>query len=95
MTENKHNHNATALLIAIIQLIVWSVILLPFFETPTGDAAGMGKGLAILFVTMPGMLLIFLSNLYFVTKRAKLKPYYTFLSIANIMGLLILFYNIN
>lgn len=95
MTENQHKGNTIALVVAIIQFIIWWIMLLPFFETPTGDAIGMGKGLAVLFVTTPGMLLIFFSNLYFVINRAKLKRLYTFLSVANIIGILILFYRIN
>ena len=98
--ENPKDSNGlrTAYLILILQVIAWAIAITPFFEdySSSNDAAGAGMahGFAILFITLPGMVFIFLSSLYFLFKKG-LPKWFKFIAAFYYVGLFALFSAVN
>ncbi len=70
--ENAHR-NAIALSILILQLIAWAVTASSLYgDYSSSDAAGngMARGFALMFVAVPGMAFIFVSNFYAICRES-------------------------
>jgi hypothetical protein len=93
----KGNQSTIAIILFTFQLIAWVVALNPVFSEYRGsDPAGNGlaKGLAVLFMTVPCMIYIFGSNIYFVLKKT-LSMWYKIYAVMSFLGLIVLYNYIN
>lgn len=97
-TKEASSMQRKAFWIIILLIVTWGIAITPFFEDySSGNNAagsGMAKGFALLFVTVPCMAIIFVSNLFFVFKTDIALRYRLF-SMANYLGLFILFNEVN
>jgi len=92
-SNEKFERNPVAGFILILQLVAWFFTLSPLFSDFTGsDPAGngMAQGYAFIFVTVPGMFFIFLTNFYLAFKK-RLNKWCRVASAINFVGLLFLF----
>lgn len=86
-----------AFVILVFQIIAWGFISTYFFEDySTGNdaaGAGMARGFAVFFVVVPCMAFIFFTSLYFL--KQKLPTWFRFVFAFNLIGLFIVFAEIN
>jgi hypothetical protein len=96
-TAEDSNTANKAFIILMLQMIAWSFILSPYYESyGTGSDAmgnGLARGLGLLLVGVPCMIFVFFTTFYFFKKN--LPIWFRYISALNYVGLLLIFIDID
>lgn len=78
-----------AFFVVVVQLFLWVLFAQGFKQHTGGDAAGngMADGLAVLFFAIPGLILVFSTNLYLAIKK-RLPIAYRIVAALNFIGVI-------